>query len=71
MLAARLIELDNQRMVTTDANWRREPFEQSSAIMCYVRGATVHSTNRAHHATAEHAPDTLMSEADAQEWHTT
>lgn len=31
----------------------------------------MHRTNRARHSTAECAPNTLMSEADAENWHAT
>lgn len=39
--------------------------------MRYRRGATVHRTTRTRHASAENTPDTLMPEADPENWDAT
>ncbi|TWB89325.1 hypothetical protein FBZ93_11640 [Bradyrhizobium macuxiense] len=71
MLPGCFIQLDNERMVATDAKWGRELAEQPSAVMRYAGGPTMHRTTSAHHASAEDAPYTLMSKANAENWDAT
>lgn len=68
---ASLIELDNKRMVAANAKWGWELLEQPSTIVRDIRGPTMHRATCTRHASAENAPDTLVSEANAQKWYAT
>lgn len=66
---ADLVELDDKRMVAADAKWGRESCEEPPAVMANMRGPSMQTC--AHDASAENAPNTLMSEADAENWDAT
>lgn len=65
-----LVELNNRGMVVLDAKRRGEFIEQPSAVMLYRRRPTVHGGARASHA-REDTADTLVPEADAENWYAT
>ncbi|KWV58100.1 hypothetical protein AS156_35335 [Bradyrhizobium macuxiense] len=71
MLLGCFIQLNNKRMVATDAKWGREFAEQPAAVMRYAGGLTMHRTTSAHHASAEDAAYTLVSKANAENWDST
>lgn len=58
-------------MVAANAKWGWQLLKQPAAVMRYVRGPTVHGATCARHASAESAPDTLVSETDAENWDAT
>lgn len=41
------------------------------SVVRYPGGATVHRMTCTSHSTAEHAPNTLVPQADAEEWDAT
>ncbi|OKO83790.1 hypothetical protein AC628_01420 [Bradyrhizobium sp. NAS96.2] len=71
MLTGCFIQLDNERMVATDAKWRREFAEQPTAVMHDVGGPAMHRTTSAHDAPAEDAAYTLVSETNTENWDAT
>ncbi|AMA59846.1 hypothetical protein BCCGELA001_28695 [Bradyrhizobium sp. CCGE-LA001] len=65
---ASLAELNDKRMVAADAKRGRQSCEKPPPVMSYMRGMPMHGTTCAHDASAENAPDALVSEADAENW---
>ncbi len=71
MLPGRVIQLDYERMVATDAQWGRKFAEQPTAVMRYAGGPAMHRTTSTHDASAEDAAYTLVPKANAENWDAT
>ena len=61
------LPLHEERMVARGLEGRRQPGEDSGAVVMDRRGLSVHEPIRAHDVTAVHVADTLVAEAHAEQ----
>src|SRR5260370_22646688 len=63
------IGIDNQRMIAHRIERTRQPREDRVAVVNHRRRLAMHQPRCAHDLAAERLPDTLMTEADAENRH--
>ncbi|MDA9393130.1 hypothetical protein WN73_21735 [Bradyrhizobium sp. CCBAU 45394] len=69
-LSARLVHLDDKSVIAPYAKRKREPEKQPATIMHYVRRTAVHRAACTYNPSTESTSNTLVSEADPEDWDT-